>query len=84
MAQSTCIKCGGHRFEMVERAPSGSRFKMYFIQCAGCGVVVGVTEYLNAAAHLQKLDKQGKGLAADVEEVKRAIAQLAYIIQRGR
>lgn len=47
MANSTCIKCGNNAFEMVERTPIGSNYKFWFIQCAKCGGVVGVTDYLN-------------------------------------
>lgn len=52
MAMSTCVKCGGHRFEVKENEPTGAMFKLLFIQCSGCGGVVGVTEYFNIGATL--------------------------------
>lgn len=55
MALSSCPKCGGHRFEMVTKEPSGSKFKVQFIQCASCGCVVGTSEYYNIGALLHKL-----------------------------
>lgn len=53
MARSTCVKCGEHRFELAEHEPSRSNFKYSFVQCAGCGGVVGVMEnyYLTVMLH---------------------------------
>jgi predicted nucleic-acid-binding Zn-ribbon protein len=58
MALSTCVKCGHHFFEVSEAEPNGSQFKLMFVQCASCGGVVGVTEYYNAGAMLEKLAKK--------------------------
>jgi hypothetical protein len=59
MATSTCPKagCGSHRFEMVENTPSGSAYKLMFIQCASCGTVVGVMDYFNIGNLLKKVAK---------------------------
>lgn len=57
MAMSTCIKCGGHSFEVVEKEPTKASFKMMFVQCSGCGGVVGVTEFYNIGALIHKLAK---------------------------
>ncbi len=58
MAQSTCVKCGHHSFEMREQSPSGSNFKFLFIQCTSCGGVVGVVDYYNIGATLYGLAKK--------------------------
>jgi hypothetical protein len=55
MALSKCIKCDGTLFEMVEKEPRNAAFKVNFIQCASCGGVVGVTEYIHAWVLLQKV-----------------------------
>ncbi len=57
MAHSTCIKCGGTRFEMVEVEPAASKYKMMFIQCSSCGGVVGVTDYYNVGTLVHKIAK---------------------------
>lgn len=57
MAISTCIKCNGTNFEMVEKEPLGSNFKILFIQCTLCGGVVGTMEYFSIGAKLVKLEK---------------------------
>ncbi len=44
MALSTCAKCGGFDFEVVSKRPAGSAVELRFVQCAYCGLVVGVLE----------------------------------------
>lgn len=44
MALSTCAKCGGFDFEVVRKRPVGSAVELRFVQCAYCGLVVGVLE----------------------------------------
>ena len=44
MAVSTCIKCGGHGFELVRFAPIGESHKLAIVQCAQCGTPVGVLD----------------------------------------
>lgn len=55
MAMSTCGKCGSHRFEIALVEPAQARFKMYFIQCASCGVPVGVAEYQHIGTALDAI-----------------------------
>lgn len=55
MARSTCAKCGGNAFELVENEPKNASFKYFFVQCTACGVVVGVQEYFNAGSILEKI-----------------------------
>lgn len=55
MATSKCPKCDSTCFEMRENAPSGSKYKLMFVQCAYCGAVVGVTDYFNIPSLLEKI-----------------------------
>lgn len=61
MAESTCVKCGGMAFEVVENTPHGSQARLLFVQCRNCGGVVGVQELYNLS-HL--LIEQNKALEA--------------------
>jgi len=63
MALSTCIKCGGTSFEVVEKEPRHSAFKLMFVQCSSCGGVVGVIEYENIGARLDNQDAALKKIA---------------------
>lgn len=58
MATSTCIKCGHHRFELKE-APrlANTDYKYQLVQCASCGGVVGVLDWLNIGALLERMAK---------------------------
>lgn len=55
MSQSSCLRCGKHVFELVEQEPLRSKYKYLFVQCAGCGGVVGVLDYLNSGTLLQQI-----------------------------
>ena len=60
MAQSTCPKCPGTTFEVVEPSPIGAPSKLVFIQRASCGAVVGVKDYLDTQTVIdQKAQKLG-------------------------
>lgn len=58
MPMSTCIKCGGHTFEVVEAKPNNSDFTLMFVQCSSCGGVVGVMDYLNIGYFVEKIAKK--------------------------
>lgn len=60
MAHSSCPKCGNHGFETVITTPSGSNFKLLFIQCSSCGCVIGVLDYYNIGRLLENLAKNLK------------------------
>lgn len=52
MAASSCPKCDSHTFETTVETPTGSHYKLLFVQCAMCGAVVGVMDYYNIGAVL--------------------------------
>lgn len=53
-----CANCEGKTFEMKEFTPKDSKFKLHSVQCQKCGVSIGVTEFLNIGASLEKLAKK--------------------------
>jgi hypothetical protein len=71
MPEPTCVKCGNHSFELVESAPHSSNFKFLFLQCAQCGGVAGVLDYLNLGSILTEqsklLRKMARALNIDSE-----------------
>jgi hypothetical protein len=44
MAISTCIKCGGHGFELALFTPLGGSHKLTMVQCAECGTPAGLLD----------------------------------------
>jgi hypothetical protein len=65
MAMSTCIKCGNHRFEVVQVEPNGASFKYHFVQCTSCGGVVGVLDFYNIGETLNILARK-LGISLDL------------------
>lgn len=58
MATSKCNKCDKTSFEVVEKVPTRSTFKLLFVQCSSCGNVVGVMDYFNIGSMISKLEKR--------------------------
>lgn len=58
MATSKCGSCGSPSFEVKEHTPNHSTFRLLFVQCAKCGVVVGVNEFFNIGAMLDKIARK--------------------------
>jgi predicted nucleic-acid-binding Zn-ribbon protein len=50
MAVSTCIKCGGHSFELALFTPLGESNKLTMVQCANCGTPVGALDIVSKTA----------------------------------
>lgn len=50
MAVSTCIKCGGHSFELALFTPLGESHKLTMVQCANCGTPIGMMDVTSRAA----------------------------------
>ena len=63
MAQSTCVKCSGVRFEMKE-APHvvGTDLRWFLLQCTDCGGVAGVVDFFPNTALLKRLERIEKVL----------------------
>lgn len=66
MAQSTCIKCGHHSFEMKELKVAGSNFRLMAIQCSSCGGVIGTQDFMNIGGMLHKQNQALRQIAAAV------------------
>ena len=72
---SKCGKCNSFSFELVEQAPVGSNYKLFFVQCSLCKVPIGVLEYFNSGAEIGKVDKR-------IQSLERKIDNLEYLLRR--
>ena len=79
---STCSKCNGTMFKVVEKEPVGSNFKVMFVQCSSCGVPIGVLDYYNLGSLLQEQKKLIEALASRVSNVEHSLNQIAYFLQQ--
>mgnify|MGYP000058512067 CR=1 FL=1 len=55
MAIPTCTRCNNNQFELKVVTPIGSEYKVNFIQCNKCGVVIGVLEFYEIGALILQL-----------------------------
>jgi hypothetical protein len=73
MAQSRCPKCLKTEFELKESAPVGSRYKLWMVQCAACGAVVGTMEFVSVGSMVANLEKDVKRLSGEVNALASAV-----------
>ncbi len=66
MAISMCPKCSSSSFEVKIQSPSGSNYKVAFIQCRSCGCVVGAQEYYNVGTLVKDLEKKVDALSMKI------------------
>jgi hypothetical protein len=69
MATSKCGHCNGASFETKEARIKGSNFKLFFVQCASCGVPIAVLEAGNSTQGFLDVEKE-------IRLLKEQIAQL--------
>lgn len=88
MAISKCPKCDSTFFELVEKVPSGSAFKLMFVQCSRCGSVVGTMDYWNIGTKIIELEKKvdsishgNNSISSDLNVVNQNIAKLFNLVK---
>lgn len=50
-------------FEVQTTTPSQSNYKLLYVQCSSCGAVIGVMDYYNIGARIDKQDAALKKIA---------------------
>lgn len=76
MAISTCAKCGSHFFELSETSPSGSNYKLFFVQCSVCGVPVATQEYYHLGTLIENQSKLIKNLEMKIRNIENQLYAL--------
>jgi hypothetical protein len=72
MAVSTCVKCGGHSFELARFTPVGESHKLTIVQCAGCGTPIGVLDSA-AGPQIEALKHQVAAIDERLTRIARAL-----------
>ncbi len=70
------MKCDGHLFELSAQSPSGSNFKLWFVQCSKCGVPVGAMEYFSSGAKLENLEKEAVQVKAQLSNIEYTLTNI--------
>jgi hypothetical protein len=66
MATSKCGHCDGTSFETQEASVKNANFRLFFVQCASCGVPVAVLEAENSTKNFSDLKRQLDFLKAQI------------------
>jgi hypothetical protein len=82
MAMTQCPHCRGGFFELREIEPSGSRYKMFFVQCSACGAPAGITEYYDAGSLIKKQEKVLDQIEKRLTRLEGQISQIAHAMLR--
>lgn len=77
MTVSTCPRCERTSFEIKEVAPTGSSFKMNFVQCKSCGTPVGVVDFHNTYAIIQKQAARFSAIEEHLLEMEKTVKAIA-------
>jgi hypothetical protein len=72
MAVSTCMKCGGHSFELVPFTPLGEQCKLTLVQCAACGAAIGALDALSRPS-VEGLQRQIASIDARLAQIAKAL-----------
>ncbi|MDP2720834.1 MAG: hypothetical protein Q8O75_02740, partial [bacterium] len=79
---SKCAKCNSTSFKIQEKEPTGSRFKLLFVQCSMCGVPIGVVEYHNTGSLIQNLEKKINQLESSISDVQHNIHAITRLLRK--
>lgn len=74
---STCPHCKNHIFEIQEVSPSGSNFKLYFVQCTHCGAPLGTQEFFNTSALIKDLELKVDNLQQTQSQMSNTLSYMA-------
>ena len=79
---SNCAKCNGTFFKVVTQEPSGSNFKLNFVQCSSCNTTVGVLDFFNTGSQLEDQKKQIANISSRISGIESALQQVIQMLQR--
>lgn len=83
MSHSKCGSCGSSSFKMVEQPSiANSKYKLLFVQCGICNVVIGVMDYFNLAPQVNKIEKRLAAIESYVANIDHNVVVVANKVKR--
>lgn len=79
---SKCPKCNNTFFELEENSPSGSNYKLLFVQCSSCGSVLGVMDFFNIGTKISIVEEMIEKLDKKINNIDNNIVTVANLIKR--
>jgi uncharacterized protein (UPF0276 family) len=70
VATSKCGHCDGTSFETQTASVKNADFRLFFVQCASCGVPVAVLEAENATQSFAEIRKELADLKAQLARLR--------------
>ena len=74
MTISTCIKCGGHGFELSLFTPIAESRKLTFVQCSNCGTPVGALDP-GGGLQIEALRREVAAIDEKLNRIARALQE---------
>jgi len=82
MANSTCPKCARSWFEVKEAEPTNSQYKIVFVQCSGCGTVVGTMPYYDAGVVSKQNQEEIAQIKEQLRKIRQSLSQIVDLLER--
>jgi hypothetical protein len=70
----TCIKCGGHGFELSLFTPIGESRKLTLVQCSNCGAPVGALDP-GGGPQIEALRREVAAIDEKLNRIARALQE---------
>lgn len=74
--------CNSTLFEMVLGEPRGSKFKVWFIQCAVCGAAINAMEYLSLGSLLDNIGKKVSDLEGNLSTIQSNLSNIEFVLRQ--
>ena len=68
-------------FKIVEQSPTGSNFKMNFVQCVTCNVPVGVVDYYDNNNLIRRVEVKVDHLETSLVNLESKLNQLINVMR---
>ncbi|MBM3546041.1 MAG: hypothetical protein FJX54_03745 [Alphaproteobacteria bacterium] len=84
MKASTCATCGGTEFGVKLQSINDSKYEFAFIQCAGCGVPVGIFEEKHVGHTLEGIIGGLRQMNERIERIEKMTAAIGRMLEGRR
>ena len=79
---SSCAKCGGGTFKVVEKEPNGSNYKVNFVQCSSCNTPIGVLDYYNLGTLMKTQEKTINGINSNTSNLDHRLSNIEHTLSQ--
>jgi hypothetical protein len=77
----SCSKCGNSYFELADQVPSGSNYKLKFVQCSSCNATAGVMDFYNLGQMLKEQQELLEEINSRLSSLEETVAGIDKFIR---